>query len=476
MRTIIRPTAWSPVWVAAAVILPLLIVAATPMNAVDLAYHLRVGAMIIDVRGLLRTDVLTFTAAGQEWVNQQWLSQVILATVFRGGGWLALQLLRVVLAGLSLGLLCRAAKDAGVSTRVAAWLTLGAAVLLLPTLQLRPQLFGVVCFTLVLWLTAIRQRRSAAVWWIVPVVLLWTNLHGTFVLTFAVLGLAWLQEVQARGSHAGRLIVVGLASLAVTLLNPLGPRVWAYVFTLSGNPVVRTLAAEWQATSFDSFSGAAFLLSLPVVAFVLWRTRRRVTWPNVMGLLTFGGLGFMSVRGVYWWGMFAPVALAGTLASPTAEEPVEPESGKHTLFIGGLGLMLVLICVRWFPYRTDEAPAPGMLMEAPAGITAALRTMVTPGEPVFNAQAWGSWLELALPGNPVAVDSRIELFSRDVWDRYARVSTAQPDWEQILEEWHVRIVVVNARQQPILLRQLLQGSPRWQQQYRDADGAVFVRR
>ena len=98
----------------------------------------------------------------------------------------------------------------------------------------------------------------------------------------------------------------------------------------------------------------------------------------------------------------------------------------------------------------------GLLADAPAGITAAVRAAARPGDRIWNAQRWGSWLEFAVPDAPVAVDSRIELIPADAWDDHLALSSGDPDWAAILDRRGVTIVVASATEQrgliPLLSR------------------------
>ena len=94
---------------------------------------------------------------------------------------------------------------------------------------------------------------------------------------------------------------------------------------------------------------------------------------------------------------------------------------------------------------------------------------------MWNAQAWGSWFELALPGVPIAVDSRIEVIPTAAWDDHLALSAGAPDWEAILDRWKVTVVVASREEQAGLIP-LIQASSAWTQVYQDADGFVFVRR
>ena len=93
---------------------------------------------------------------------------------------------------------------------------------------------------------------------------------------------------------------------------------------------------------------------------------------------------------------------------------------------------------------------------------------------IWNAQAWGSWFEFALPGVPVAVDSRIEVIPVDAWADHIALSAGLSYWESILDRWQISVVVASRRDQAALIP-LMEASPGWSMLYQDADGVVFTR-
>jgi hypothetical protein len=421
------------------------------------------------------------------------LSQVILAEVLRIGGWFGVALLRTALSAATLGLTFAALRERSALSARAFWFTLMSACLLLPTLQMRPQLFGLVCFAMVVWLLSSRHRVPVRVWAIVPIMCFWANVHGTFVLAVGLIGLAWLEDLRARAPRTHQLIPLGFAAIGATFVNPFGIAVWQYVFALTGNENVRRLATEWQRPSMDSYSGAIFLLSVPLVAWRVaraWRSQSHgaVAWPTLVTLGSFLFIGATSVRGVYWWAIIAPVVVAGLpVASKSATRSTSRAIAVPSWALTALcGVLMVVPLGRWFTRDSGVSVTstgsaslpmpPVMLMEnAPAGITDALRHAVRPGDRVFNAQMWGSWFEYALPDNPVVIDSRIELFADSVWSRYADIANGRSGWQEALMSWQVRAVAISAAQQPKLLPNIRADSA-WQQVYEDSDGAVFVRR
>ena len=152
----------------ASVLVPVLVITRTPLVAIDLAYQLRAGDIVLHTHSVLRTDPFTATATAGPWLNQQWLAQILLAAVFRLGGWLGLAVLRGALAGVVLAFVFMACRAAGAPTKRAAWLTLPSGALLPAGFQLRPQLFAMVCFAVTAWLVARRWTRPGGQWLVVP--------------------------------------------------------------------------------------------------------------------------------------------------------------------------------------------------------------------------------------------------------------------------------------------------------------------
>src|SRR5437660_364866 len=55
----------------------------------------------------------------------------------------------------------------------------------------RPHIFTLLLLSVSMWiLEADRSRPSRRVWWLVPLTVVWTNLHGGFLVLIATLGLA----------------------------------------------------------------------------------------------------------------------------------------------------------------------------------------------------------------------------------------------------------------------------------------------
>lgn len=459
---------------SAAIALPAFVISLVRLGAVDLAYLLRAGAEMIHNRSVMQVDSFTFTAAGAAWLNQQWLAEIILAATLSVGGWLGLALLRAGLVAVTAWGILRACLARGADQRQAVWLTLAAMALALPAMNLRPQLFGVACFALSLWLVSERDGPAGRVAWLVPLAAAWANLHGTFPLLFVIGGAALLEDIRREPPRARRLVMTGVAALVATLLNPFGGRVWMYVAGLASNDAVRTTVAEWEPPSLASWSGAAFLLSIPVVAWFLARTRPRPPVPWLFALAAFLVLGLGSTRGTLWWALVMPVVVAAGFGARQGAGARRPEMVDVRVPLPLLLLVVLAPLARWLPYYRSE-PAPyHLIAQAPGEVVEALRDHLRDGDRVFSSQVWGSWMEFSLPANPVVVDSRIELFPDSVWEQYRAVATGAPGWAGQLDQWNVKAVALAAEQHPPLL-EIIRQDTLWRPVFVSDVGAVYVR-
>ena len=465
----------SQLWAIAAVAVPLAVLSAAPIVAVDLAYHIRAGEMMLDSHRILRTDPFLSWTLGQPWLDQQWGAQLLLDLAYRSAGWFGLATLRALSDALSLILIFLACRAAGAGRRAAAFLTLGSAVFLAAE-SLRPESFALPCFAAIAWLVAGRSEHPARLWWAIPIQIVWANVHGSFFLGPALLALGGLDDLVRHTGAARRVFGVGAVALLATLMNPFGWRVWPYVFTVGTNPLIRETVREWQPPTVRNWVGIAFFASVALVAALFARRRKPVAWVGLLALALFFAMTLTAMRHMLWWALAAPVVVAGLLASPKQppKEPARDPAGPLNVVIAGLLAVTSLVpMVRWAPYTGTEPPA-NLVAYAPAGITGELRQLLSPGERFFNAQEWGSWFELVLPQNPVLADSRFELIPRDVWNEYVAVSEGREGWQEILARWHVSVVAL-ARDQQRDLIPIIRDDPGWQLFYQDGDGFIFTR-
>src|SRR4029077_8027135 len=129
-------------------------------------------------------------------------------------------------------------------------------------------------------LSTFRRDRPRLLWLAVPLIVLWANIHGSFVLGIGLLGLVWLaalREPGRRGSpEAWRhlALVVAIASAVAVTLNPAGLELWRYAAGIATSSTITSRITEWQPPDLRSGQGLVFYGSALVVAAILARRSR----------------------------------------------------------------------------------------------------------------------------------------------------------------------------------------------------------
>ena len=458
------------VWLAVALGLPALVALLVPLPAVDLAYQVRVGDLILAGGGIPRSDAFTFTVYGQPWTDQQWLAQVLLSLGYRAGGWELLAVLRAALVAATTGLLVLAGRLRGAGLRTASVLALLAFLVTAPALALRPQLFAIAVFAALLALVAGRDRHARAYLAAPLLVVVWANLHGSFVLAPLLLGYAWLEDV-VRHRPWWRSLGVLAVGTAATCVTPFGPGVWAYAVGIGADPLITSRVSEWQRTSPLSVTGALFYGSVLAAGLVAWRGRARLVWPDALWLAGLALLGAWAVRGAAWWPAGALPVVAAALAAPAGEttlrRPAPRAMRRLNVLVAAVLALGVVVALPWWRPADPLAGRVGLLAYAPSGLAAWVREHAQPGARVFVPQTWGSWFEWAAPQQRYFVDSRFELFPADVWADNDAIAAGGASAGAALGRWNVDVVVLpDGWTAP---------GRAWASAYRDEGGSVLVR-
>jgi hypothetical protein len=156
----------------------------------DTGWHIRTGEYILDTRSVPVHDLFSFSKAGQPWFAWEWLSDVIFALLYRAWGLKGVVAFTGLVLSFSSALLYRYMMWRGANLLAALGATLLAAGASTVHYLARPHIFTLLGLTAAVWvLERDRHRPGRAVWWLVPMTAVWTNLHGGFLAWIACLGL-----------------------------------------------------------------------------------------------------------------------------------------------------------------------------------------------------------------------------------------------------------------------------------------------
>lgn len=462
------PPTLAALWTFLALSLPVLAALVAPISVVDLAYGVRAGELMLETGEILRVDPFTFTAGGDPWLDQQWGAQIAFAVVHGLGGWEALAFLRALLVALLGGAILATWRLASLGPRTAALLAIGLFLLAAPGFALRPQLVGLVLLATAGLLVVGRHERPRALAFVPLLALVAANSHGTFVvLPFVALAAAVDDALGGRHTAAVRVAIAGAISLGATLVTPWGVEAWGYAAEVASSPAVRELAAEWQPPDPLGVPGLPFLAAVGLVAVLGVRagrvavTRagprgamRDLPWGSLALVAALALLGATAARAIPVWAVVAPVAVvplirvvdgsargrgeAGPLRSPG--RGLEGRRWANGAIVAALLVGAIAAVPVWRSLDRGLLP---ILADAPVALATALRTTTEPGDRLVVPQRLASWLALEVPGRPLMVDSRFELFDAAVWSDYLAIVAGGDGALAALERWEVGVVVLD---------------------------------
>ena len=168
----------------------------------------------------------------------------------------------------------------------------------------RPLLLGVLFLLVLLWIVEVPESRVGRHPMVALPVLfwLWANVHGTFALGFAYLGLhlvgRWLEGARPLAGRERQLTLGSVLAFAVTFANPYGIDLVKFPLDLLSRGDVLRDVIEWSSPDFHKVHGMAFALWLVVFALVLARGPRRASLRDLVVTIPFLLLGMWALRNV----------------------------------------------------------------------------------------------------------------------------------------------------------------------------------
>ena len=273
----------------------------------DLWWMYRTGEWMLANGQVTYKDPFSYMFEGVEWINVKWLFEVIIAGGKKLVGVHFVFLLQALVTLLLLILTYQSAQlirqkvlpNSSSKEVFAGWII--TALLLLVTIDYRlisrPEMSSHALTATYLYLFwRYYYQPSKAIFWLIPLQLLWTNLHEAFgiglVLMLGYLGASWVHYFYAKNKpwHCPPPKLLTGATLGAVLavgINPRGAQMWAHPFNifgqLSDNQFTTELASisnplywEWQA-----YANLVFLVgSLLLVIATPFLLQKKTTPPS----------------------------------------------------------------------------------------------------------------------------------------------------------------------------------------------------
>lgn len=452
-----------------------------PVGEGDFFFHVKTGQWIWEHHSLPVRDPFNFPLQGYEllpddarWISfvlkQYWLGQLLLYVVWSFAGEAGMVILRACSYSAILLFVFWWLRRRGFGLAEVVSLFLTGNIMLHYSAE-RPQLFAFMLLPLLLFLLESARCTAAApsravVWYIPLTVVLWSNIHGSYVLALPVIGVYAIDHLVSSLKSKSRpdtgLLALLAGSILVSGANPSG---WdAFWFSFNFLKIQASRTAEFtspvtmalQHHVIDYYYWALVLVVL-IMVIRFWRRLEPVHAVVVVGLLL---LSFKGTRYVPFFALASPL-LCFSL-------PVWRPAPKAT---AALGLLLAVWIAtadyrNVFKFRAEKS--------FPAAATRFLATVHPQGN-LFNYVTWGGYI-LCHTDNPVFVDTRNLV--KGVVDQHDMV-LAGINWQEVLDSYNIQTIIIpgtdpiSCRAFPLLIRLLT--APQWVLIYADDVALVLVR-
>jgi len=478
----------------------------------DFGWQIATGRYLAQHGQIPAADGLSYIVPGKPWLYPPF-SGLIFYWLYLLGGYASLSWL---LAAATVATIAFLLRRPGIATGVAA-------ILAVPSIVFREnpraELFTTLLFAAYLALLWQYFREGQARLWLLPLLmLLWVNLHPGFISGLALLGgyvlleiceLPFADRAAAAGQRLRKAAPWLAATLAVTILNPWGPRIYAGI--IRQNRSVKELGdfiGEWSRPNLsysvlhqmfrfrDPESSFWWLLVLSAIALVT-ALRHKQFGPAI--LLT--GAAFLAAQYLRFQGLFACMAVivGGGILDQIAPPSTSTDAGKHIgrVFVPAwrtatLGLcvgLLTLTAVHCVDLITNrhyiEAGevvlfGPGEASWFPERAARFVLDSHLPGN-LFNDYNLGGFLEWRLPEYKAYVDSRAIPFGVELLNHQRnllRTPLDSPEWTQEADYRNISFIFVSLDRYTGLGKIPLQEDCRghnWRPVYLDDTAAVFLR-
>ena len=460
-----------PLWVGAGVYFFILATGNNLLRDSDIFWQIEVGRWIIDHRAVPYTDVYSFTMRGAPWISSSWLAQVLYAATYSKLGWVG----PVILSSFAVAIAF--AVFAGFLTKYidaarAVILTMIALALSMPHLLARPHVLALP--VMVGWfaeLMSAADRRAAPSFWLLPLIVLWANIHGGFVFGLALivptaLIAVWETDAKNRIPLALRWIMFAIAALLATCCTPYGWNTPLAARNILDLGEVLTILSEWQPANFARFG--IFEACLLGIMFVALYRNLTLSLPRIILLLGLLHLALTHVRSIEAFALLIPITLVQPVARVTNQAKLKPAVVPRLQpFIAALVLAIALsgtwLLALYHPYFVIPS-------QVPAKALAALKERKA--KRILNGYEFGGYM--IMQGVAPFIDGRAELYGEKfVMDHHRAVSLQDVDsLFRLLSDYKVDAALFNPTTPA---SQLLDGLGGWQKTYADESSAAYVR-
>lgn len=435
----------------------------------DTGWHIRAGEWILQHGAVPKTDIFSFTKPHDPWFAWEWGWDVAFAGLHRVGGLAGVAFVNACLLCVISVLLFRLIRRCCDNDLLSFLFTLIAMCGSTLHWLARPHLFSWLLLLAFLHvLSSAEQGKMNQLRWLPLLTLIWTNVHGGFLIGIVlVLSTAGGQALAAGFSerpswscafkNAKPYLLCTAFCLAVTFVNPYTWRLHAHVLAYLRDSKLLDNIVEFQSISFHHGAALFFECMLMLGAGAAWWCLRSGKFTPAMLIVLWAHLALLSGRNIPlfmfiaspWAAVMVCDALRSAKSVPCLARLLATASDVcldlrrldrigHVPLTSALAVALLAVLFATgrpgFASQFDASVFP--LQNVPA-LPALVKTRV------FTYDQWGDYLIYRFyPDAKVFMDGRSDFYGHEFVDTYLHVLNADHQWESRLNRYGIDVVVL----------------------------------
>lgn len=461
------------------------------LNDGDTGYHIRAGEVILQTWRVPRQDLFSHHQPPLKWTAHEWLSEVVMAIVYKSSGLTGVVLFFAFLLSLTHWLLFWSLRSRSDNVILIILVTLLATATSSSHWLARPHVFSLV-FTLGWYhlLDGFQYRNQRTLIYLPLLMLPWVNLHGGYFIGLVLIAVYiignLLHSIGANRAQAMKhwrkaklLFGVLIVTILACLINPLGYEILLFPTRLAADRFIMDRVTEFLSPNFHDVLPFKYMLLATIGAFALARKRLNLIEVGLIVLLSY--MALYSARHV---SLFA--IIVAPLLLKTAENILRDIPPVACKFIEKRNRVLIDIDRN---LKSPLWPLTSVLLVVGLAILGNLRFAFSENSfPVaaveflqreniagnmFNNDEFGDYIIFAAwPKYRVFMDGRSDMYGATLGSTYLKVANAQPGWKELLKRYHIDWVIFDTNS---ALTAALRDQDDWQPIYSDKVATISVR-
>jgi tetratricopeptide (TPR) repeat protein len=453
----------------------------------DIWWHLKTGEWILHNHSIPHTDPFSYTFAGHDWLDFEWLFQVIIYPIYSTLGPSGLIVFKTLVIAVLVFFLYKNIHllSGGKGWIVAFFLVVGLNVMS-QRFMVRPQIVFLLLLCLYFYILNLYSIKGKNYLYLLPILqILWVNIHGSFLLGIELIliyissyfiSLVWSQRNDLKPVFKDQklraLMISTLSVILVSFASPYGYRIFTLPFVMAADQESMKYIVEWF-----SFAPTSLLIFLP--NFTLWfkglfiigvfsfflRIENLKKIEHVLIFTLFSYMAFSSLRFFGAWGVVMCPIIAFNIAQFFSSAVYKKKMIQYIRWVPAVIVIFLSFYVLWSSgeYRRIGF---GLAKEHyPSGTVKFIADHGLEGN-IFNYYDYGGYLIWHLyPQLKVFIDGRTPtIYDKDFfWAFRQGLYQNENTWKRLIEEYSIDMVLIkdDRMQEYMMFIKRLDDDPDW---------------